>query len=263
MSSRPASCVGIPVGIAVSILLLSLPVLAEPDNITGMSASNLNKSDSNLNKNANAIEKNSKSKKKKKKTEDELKKEDPHKNRPAVKLPQNLIRLPLTRQATNYTCGVSALQSVLAYYGEEYSEMPLSKKLRANYKNGTAYMEIKGFSEKNGFQVDIHKNMAIADLKALIDKKFPVICLLQAWSEVPVNYSTEWNDGHYVVAVGYDEKNIFFMDPSTLGTFAYVPENEFIERWHDTDGKERLHHFGMVVSKDKVTYQSDVATFME
>ena len=185
-------------------------------------------------------------------------------SKPAVKLPSNLIRLPLTRQATNYTCGVAALQSVLAYYGEEYSEIPLSKILKSNSTIGTAYKQIARFSEKQGFRVDIHKDMKIEDLKALIDKKLPVLCLLQAWSEAqPKDYRNEWQDGHYVVAVGYDDKNIFFMDPSTLGNFAYIPETEFIDRWHDTDGKEKLTHFGMVVSRDKVGYQPDVATFME
>lgn len=183
--------------------------------------------------------------------------------KPTVKLPSNLIRLPLTRQATDYTCGVAAIQSVLAYYGEEFSEIPLSKKLKSNERIGTAYMQIANFSKKQGFNVNIHKNMTIGDLKALIDKKLPVVCLLQAWSEKQIDYRNEWNDGHYVVAVGYDEKNIFFMDPSTLGNFAYIPESEFIDRWHDTDGKERLTHFGMVVSREKVSYQPDVATFME
>ncbi len=188
---------------------------------------------------------------------------DAPKSRPDIKMPANLIRLPLTRQATCYTCGVSALQSVLAYYGQEYREDELAKLLKANYRNGTAYMRIARFAEENGFSVDIHKGMSISELKTLIDKKLPVICLLQAWSDVPVDYKSEWNDGHYVVAVGYDQENIFFMDPSTLGNYTYIPDSEFVDRWHDTDGKERLQHFGMVVSQEKSGYQPDIAKFME
>lgn len=184
-------------------------------------------------------------------------------SKPAIKLPSNLIRLPLTRQATCYTCGVSALQSVLAYYGEEIREDELAKSLKANYRDGTAYKNIAHFSESLGFKVEINKDMTITDLKAFLDKKQPVICLLQAWSERPIDYSQAWGDGHYVVAVGYDEKNIFFMDPSTLGNFAYVPETEFVERWHDTDGKERLKHFGMLVYKDNPKFVPDLAKFME
>lgn len=183
--------------------------------------------------------------------------------KPALKLPENLIRLPLTRQATCYTCGVSALQSVLAYYGKEFREDSLSKQLKANYHDGTAYLRIVRFAAKLGFKVDVHKDMNLPELKALIDRKQPVICLLQAWSEKPRDYTDVWSDGHYVVACGYDDENIFFMDPSTLGNFAYIPESEFVDRWHDTDGREKLRHFGMVVSKDKSTYCPDVATYME
>lgn len=185
-------------------------------------------------------------------------------SRPTQRLPINLIRIPLTRQATCYTCGASALQSVLAFYGQEFSEEELAKKLKSNYQEGTAYKQIAAFAEKLGFSVEIHKDMSISDLKAALDKRQPVICLLQAWSEHPVDYKDEWNDGHYVVAVGYDEKNIFFMDPSTLGNYTYIPEYEFLDRWHDTDGKEKLTHFGMLIKgTENSVYSPDVAKFME
>jgi len=47
---------------------------------------------------------------------------------PPVALPrEGILRLPHTRQATNYTCGAAALQSVLAYYGDEFREDALAK----------------------------------------------------------------------------------------------------------------------------------------
>lgn len=188
---------------------------------------------------------------------------DPKKNREAIKLPSNLIPVPMTRQATDYTCGVAAMQSLFAYYGDEFTEMPLAKLLKSNFRYGTAYKSIESFSKEKGYSVEIHKEMTLEQLKQFIDKKQPVLCLVQAWASVPTDYRTEWKDGHYVVAVGYDEKNIFFMDPSTLGDYAYIPVDEFLERWHDTDGHERLHHFGMIVLKDKIKYEPGVATFME
>lgn len=183
--------------------------------------------------------------------------------REALKLPLNLIKIPQTRQATNYTCGVAALQSVLGYFGEEFREDELAKKLKANSHDGTAYANIARFAEKQGFHVHIHKGMTLDDLKRLLDKRAPVICLIQAWSERPIDYSKVWSEGHYVVAIGYDDKNIFFMDPSTLGNYAYIPASEFVKRWHDTDGKEHLKHFGMLVAKEKPAYEPDLAKFME
>jgi predicted double-glycine peptidase len=185
------------------------------------------------------------------------------KGREALKPPANLIKIPQTRQATDYTCGVAALQSVLGFFGEEFREDELAKKLKANSQEGTAYANIARFAKKKGFRVDIHKGMTLEALKRLLDKRSPVICLIQAWSEHPIDYSKTWANGHYVVAIGYDDKNIFFMDPSTLGNYAYIPAAEFVKRWHDTDGKEHLRHFGMVVAKEKPAYEPDLAKFME
>ncbi len=56
-----------------------------------------------------------------------------------------------------------------------------------------------------------------------------------------------WNEGvrlvgpnHYAVAIGYDEKHIYFMDPSTLGHYTFIPIAEFLDRWHDMDGQVKL-----------------------
>jgi predicted double-glycine peptidase len=180
------------------------------------------------------------------------------------KLPANLIKIPMTRQATDYTCGVAALQSVLMYFGDEFMESELAKALKSNTKIGTAYEEMVRFSESKGYNVQVFKNMKIEDLKTWIDAGKPVIVLLQAWAERKIDYATAWDDGHYAVAVGYDDNNIYFMDPSTLGNYTFVPTKEFLVRWHDTDSKVKLHHFGMVVQKKaKRSYYSEAIKKME
>jgi predicted double-glycine peptidase len=64
---------------------------------------------------------------------------------------------------------------------------------------------------------------------------------------LPAVYATGYDEGHYVVAVGYDSQNFYFMDPATLGNYTYIPTAEFASRWHDSDqvGK-KLEHFGIV-----------------
>lgn len=180
-----------------------------------------------------------------------------------ISAPRNLIRVPLTRQATDYTCGVGALQSVLAFYGIEEREDDLARFLKSDPQKGTAYQNIEKYSEQRGFTVKTLKNMNLAELKTYIDSRKPVICLLQAWAEKPTNYGKDWDDGHYVVAVGYDKKHIFLMDPSTLGNYAYVTESDFLKRWHDTDGKEKLEHFGMVISDGIEVFAPDLCRPME
>lgn len=178
-------------------------------------------------------------------------------------LPKNFLFVPLTRQGTDYTCGVGALQSVMMYYGDEYREDELASALKSDPNEGTPYNNIASFSKSNGYKVTILKDMTLDDLKKKIDAKKPVIVLLQAWSEKPTDYIGDWEDGHYSVAIGYDDKKIYFMDPSTLGYYTYVPVQQFLNRWHDTDLTEKLNHFGMIVEKAKPTYNNNKVLMME
>jgi len=167
---------------------------------------------------------------------------------------ERLIRVPLTRQSTDYTCGVAALQSVLGYYGLEIREDNLSQELKADPNEGTSYRRIADFARSKGFTVEIKTGLTLDDLKRLLDRKHPVICLIQAWPDKTVNFENDWDDGHYVVAVGYDRSNVYFMDPSTLGNYTYIPARQFLKRWHDTDTNEKLVHFGMTISKPVPRY---------
>ncbi|MCL5260742.1 MAG: C39 family peptidase [Gammaproteobacteria bacterium] len=170
--------------------------------------------------------------------------------------PLNLLRLPMTNQATNFTCGVAAAQSVLGYFGDEYAESSLYRHLKPSQEDGTAYHKIANFLRSNGYSVEIFigqkqgSGMTLKQLKSKIDNGIPVIVLIQAYAEKPrTDYTKDWDDGHYVVAIGYDEKNIYFMDPSSFGHYAFIPQKEFLVRWHDVDKQERLWNFGMAVTK--------------
>lgn len=170
-------------------------------------------------------------------------------------LPSNFMYLPLTRQATDYTCGVASLQSILMYYGDEYMESELAQVLKADPENGTSYHNIADFSKSEGYTVNIYKKMSIEDLKKQIDNKKPVLVLLQAWSDDPnPNYKDDWIDGHYSIAIGYDQKRVYFMDPSTLGYYTFIPTQQFLDRWHDVDINEKVIHFGMVIEKKNPKY---------
>ncbi len=170
------------------------------------------------------------------------------------KAPRNLITVPLVRQSTDFTCGVAALQSVFAYFGDDYREDQLAKELKAVPKTGTHYQEMVRLAKAKAYSVKVLKDMTIDDLKKGIADGKPVICLIQAWADKAVDYSKDWLDGHYVVAIGYDTNNIFFMDPSTLSNYTFIPTKEFLNRWHDTDGKEKLVHFGLIIEKSKPKY---------
>ncbi len=163
---------------------------------------------------------------------------------------EHFIRVPLTYQSYDYTCGVEALQSILYYYGKEFRHDELAKALEPDPIKGTNYRKMIDFARSLGFQVDVLTYMSLEDLKKLIDARKPVIVAIQAWPDSPVHWEESWEEGHYAVAAGYDKRNIYFMDPSTLGHYTFIPIPEFLDRWHDMDDQGKLIHFGMVITRE-------------
>ena len=83
----------------------------------------------------------------------------------------------------------------------------------------------------------------------------PVIIDLQAHSELSNPwYEKTWDDGHYVIAIGYGQGKLFFADPSKsnhrlpIHPWSYLTIAELEKRWHDTDktGAEFIN-FGIEV----------------
>jgi hypothetical protein len=87
--------------------------------------------------------------------------------------------------------------------------------------------------------------------------------LAAAFLANPIEWKNAWDDGHFAVVIGYDSDHLYFMDPSLTGNYAFIPISEFLDRWHDVDGTERLHNFGMIVTKGAPTFSHDVAIHME
>ncbi len=125
------------------------------------------------------------------------------------------------------------------------------------------------------------RGMTLDDLTKAIDDGSPILALTQAWSYTSdedydlKEYEHSWYSGHYVVVVGYDQKNIYYMDPYTLGHYAFLPKEEWERRWHDYDGLlaadeatrcpggTELEHFGLVVKRQGgATYDQDLITKM-
>jgi predicted double-glycine peptidase len=149
-----------------------------------------------------------------------------------IKDVEHLIKIPIIRQGAHYTCGVAALQAVLLYYNRsdrEYQwlcEDDLSEELNTTEENGTDYYKIVEVAQKKGLKAKAQFNMTIDSLiKAINDKKM-VICDIQAWAKdkQSADYESKDVEGHYVVAIGYDDNNIYFMDPWTVGNYAYIPQ---------------------------------------
>lgn len=174
------------------------------------------------------------------------------------------VPVPLCRQMDLNSCGVAAVQSVMHYWnagqdGNGPRQATLAGECGTT-ENGTDYRAMLAYARKQGFVAESRTNMTVEGLTESVRAGVPVIVAFQAWSDNPTVecYSTNWSEGHYAVVMGYDDRNLYFMDPSTLGNYTFIPREEFLARWHDetaAEPVERLVRFGLILRKEQPTYQ--------
>lgn len=210
---------------------------------------------------------------------------------------EHFIKLPLYRQGYDFTCGVACVMSILRYAGYEFDtrEDRLLWKLGSTPAEGTNCKMIEQFLNSVGkeydsnvcetflgaaldldtnYDADTHDEKIkdlMCNLRKHIDLRQPVICVIQAWRE-DGKYCGENEDGHYVILVGYeevktDEYVYYFMDPSTSYSYTYLPEKDFVDRWHDEyvdeNGiKESLRISIVIHYKKQWLEREDVAFFL-
>ena len=151
--------------------------------------------------------------------------------------------------------------SILAYYGlppEDYDV--LKRELGTNKKNGTDYRRMVGYAKAQQLHAEAVASMTLDALDGYLDGGKPVICSIQAYAEKgspeqrAAVYEQRNDNGHYVVAIGRDAQNYYFMDPSLTGRRGYLTRDEFLKRWHDNEGTDArpkiIHHLGLVIWKD-------------
>jgi len=175
-------------------------------------------------------------------------------------LPESLdfkrfIKVPLCHQETPYTCGVACVQSILTSYGIIYTQDVLSEMLKQKPIYGTDYKNIITLMEMLGLQASFNIEMNIGLLKNLIDNGITPILIIQAWKDVEIDYTYDWKNSHYVIACGYDENRILFMDPWTLGSYTFVPNNELMKRWHTLDSSGNHHYYsGLIIKHEHLPF---------
>lgn len=157
------------------------------------------------------------------------------------------INLPSVRQAYSFDCGAASVQSIMAFYGNNIREEKLMTALGTDSSDGTLVVNIIKFFKDHGFDVTA-KSLTLDELKGFLDKKIPVVVVIQAWEDDPqVGYKDDWADGHYVVCQGYtDDGKFIFEDPSSFGK-VWLNKDEFLLRWHDIDGTTKYQNFGIAV----------------
>ena len=175
-----------------------------------------------------------------------------------IAMKKTLLTFPEARQSTNFSCGAASVQAILYYYGMDVREDAIINKLNVKptsiIHSGVDPSTIKKSLENIwGLKVDM-KEMTIEDVKSYIDKEIPVMLAIQAWNDNYLtekgvhDYSKSYDDGHYVVAIGYSNDTMYFDDPSILDNHGYMSFNELNNRWHDQDSSGRKYeHLGIAV----------------
>jgi len=182
----------------------------------------------------------------------------------------HVIDFPEVRQSKNYTCGVSALQAILYYYGISYREDELETLLATDPRSGTPPSAIVRLCRQLGLHVKEKHNMSIAQVKRSLRQKIPVLTVFQAWGSKgsPEQYATNDN-GHYSVIIGIVEAApglgpaIIFEDPLTIGK-VYLKMDDFVHRWHDQDANGQLYQrYGIMISGPTAVYDSQLICEIE
>ena len=161
-----------------------------------------------------------------------------------------MINLRIARQTSDFDCGAIALQVVMEYYGVEMRVDELLEELKSD-ENGTSYVNMIALAKNKGFEVFASEEVSLDEVRDFIDKNYPVIVLLQAWAERYMtikDWESDFENGHYVVVIGYQENIIIFEDPASPRR-TWLTEGEFLARWHDKEPKtnKKLEHFAMVL----------------
>ncbi|MFA4960482.1 MAG: cysteine peptidase family C39 domain-containing protein [Candidatus Pacearchaeota archaeon] len=160
---------------------------------------------------------------------------------------KKILKFPELRQTFVWDCGPNAMQGVLHYYGIDVREDSLIRIAGTQKRYGTYISGLKKVVRRFNLKQKSGK-MTVDDIKRWINKKVPVIVSLQAWSdEKDVDWEKTWHHGHFVVCIGYSKTRLYFEDPSS-GRRTFLPYNEFLQRWHDTDaGNKKIINWGMAV----------------
>jgi predicted double-glycine peptidase len=164
---------------------------------------------------------------------------------------------PNIRQTFDYDCGPSSIQMIALYTGKEIRKDILIKE-SDQYKDiekvGIEPEEIISVFKKHKIDCELTINTTIQDLKDNIDKKFPTILMIQAYSEKEnPNYKAEKKSGHFVTAIGYCDDKIIFADSSSFN-HTYLTDKELLDRWHDVDKFNHLYYNMGIVVKVKRKY---------
>ena len=168
----------------------------------------------------------------------------------------NFRLLSRSRQATEYTCGPSALQAVLRYWGKDVEEEEIAKLAATTSEVGTFPEDLARSARALGFRAEVKEGLTLDEVQKFTAAGHPMIALAQVWLSASSmgrrSVADEWDSGHYIVVLGVDKDYVYFQDPYVLMSKAFMPRKLFEAHWHqamggDLENQPKLMHVGIFV----------------
>jgi hypothetical protein len=167
--------------------------------------------------------------------------------------------LKQTRQSTEYSCGASALQAVLSYWGKDLDEEDLMTLLHTTPETGTYPDDIVRVARILGFEAEVKENLTLEDIEQATAQGIPVIVLGQAWrsrQDSAASVAEDWDNGHYFIVLAVDEDYVYVEDPYVRMGKGFMPRETFEQHWHQVMGGDlekapKLIHLGILIRGEK------------
>jgi predicted double-glycine peptidase len=167
------------------------------------------------------------------------------------------IALPNVIQERRHACGAAALMAVAGYFGvgpkHEEDFLQALRRRGMDPRVGAHPDQIVRAARRFGLETRELAPMSLAQLRAALRARHPVMLMLQAWGAPAAGrasrkYRDVWTEGHWVVAIGFDPLGVFFEDPSLGAVRGYLTNEELDDRWHDTGRRGRhIDRCGIVI----------------
>lgn len=138
------------------------------------------------------------------------------------------LNIPFIKQKLIYTCGPTAMQMILKYFGKSVTDTTLCAMSGTNERHGTNRQNIVSAFKVLGFNVHAHHSSSVDELKFYLDKKVPVLVNYRHFVD---------NVGHYSVVVGFEKGNIVMHDPYGE-PFLVASVKQFDESWYGLHSKQ-------------------------
>ncbi|HRY34218.1 MAG TPA: C39 family peptidase [Bacteroidales bacterium] len=138
------------------------------------------------------------------------------------------------QQTTEYTCGPSAVITLLRHFDKSGDEMTIAGEMGTSSTCGTTPAQMSNWLNSHGFKASWHVNGSLDSLVGNLKKNIPTL--------------VEWSDwgGHWVLVTGYDTRStpstsddvIIFADPydrhdDNMDGFTWFNAERFYYMWYD------------------------------